>query len=580
MNEKSQKSLKTYYRLVQVAKKYWKSFAIGIVATIALSLTDAGFTYLIEPIVNKGFIKRDHEFIHGLPIIIILIFLFRGLSNFGSGYFITRVARSVVRDFRNFLFSQLMRLPASFYDRSASGKLLSTVIYNVAQVAQASSNALVTILRDLSLIIGLLVVMFVMDWRLSSFFLVMIPLIAWGLKICNRRLRKLSTRVQDAIGSVSHIINEGVQGYKVVRLFGGQAYECNKFNRLTERTRNQELKVEVTNGLGSSIVQMLVAIPLGLALYVATLPSFGVSAGSFASIVSAMIMLSRPVRRITALNTVIQKGLAGATSIFQLLDELPEKDTGTVTVSRAKGNIRYQQVSFHYRSNQAMVLKGIDFTVNSGETVAIVGSSGSGKTTLISLLPRFYELTEGNILLDNIDIREYKLENLRNQFSLVSQHTVLFDDTVARNIAYAEEGKIDNERVIHAAKMANAYDFIQKLPQGFESVIGEKGLLLSGGQQQRIAIARALYKQAPILILDEATSSLDTHSERLIQNALANLMRQCTTLVIAHRLSTIENADRILVMADGEIVDSGKHEELLSRGGVYKELYQMQFNEK
>lgn len=576
----SQKTLKTYYRLIRVTKKYWKSFVIGIVATVLLSLTDAGFTYLIEPIVNKGFIKRDHQFIHGLPIIIILIFLLRGFSNFCSGYFITRVARSVVRDFRSLLFKQLMRLPASFYDQNASGKLLSTVVYNVEQVAQASSTALITILRDSSLIIGLLAVMFAMDWRLSLFFVVMMPFIAFGLKICNRRLRRLSVGLQHAMGLISHRINESLQGYKIVRLFGGQAYECEKLDQLTQKTRNQELKVEVTNGIASSVVQMLVALPLATVLYVATLPSLGVSAGSFAAIVSAIIMLSRPVRRITGLNTVIQKGLAGATSIFDLFDELPEKDSGRVIVPRVSGNIRYQQVSFQYHSSQAKVLKKIDFTVNGGETVAIVGISGSGKSTLVNLLPRFYELTQGSILLDNIDIREYQLESLRHQFSLVSQHTVLFDDTIARNIAYAERGKIDNERVIHAAKMANAYNFIEKLPQGFESVIGEKGLLLSGGQQQRIAIARALYKRAPILILDEATSSLDTQSERLIQNALANLMRQCTTLVIAHRLSTIEKADRILVMADGEIVDSGKHEELLSRGGIYQELYQMQFNDK
>ncbi len=574
MSKKSRKSLATYGRLLSVARKYSLSFLIGILATVVLSLTDAGFAYLVEPIVNKGFIHRNHHFIHGLPFFILFIFLVRAFASFSSTYFIASVARSVVRDLRVSLFRQLMCLPARFYDKNSSGKLLSTVIYNVEQVAQASSNALITVLRETSLIVGLLGVMFALDWRLSSLFLLMTPLIALGLKICNRRLRKLSTHVQSSVGKLSHIINEGLEAYKVIRLFGGQRYECQRFEERVKKTRQQELKVEVTNGIGSSVIQLMVSIPLAVVLFIATLPKLAVSAGSFAAIVSAMIMLIRPVRRITVLNSVIQKGLAGAESIFDLLDEERENDTGKVSMSRVRGKICYDSVTFAYRSSRP-ALKNVNLSIERGEVVALVGGSGSGKTTLVSLLPRFYDINQGRILIDDVDIRNFHLKDLRAQFSLVSQHTVLFSDTVSHNIAYADD--IDQERLISATKSANAYEFIQELPEGFDTMIGERGLLLSGGQRQRIAIARALYKQAPILILDEATSSLDTQSERLIQAALANLMRQCTTLVIAHRLSTIENADRIVVVDNGEIVDMGTHHELLSRAGIYQKLYQMQF---
>ncbi len=570
----------TYRRLLAVARKYWVSFAIGVLATVVLSLTDAGFAYLVEPIVNKGFIHRTHAFIHGLPILIVLIFLVRAVAGFSSSYFIASVARSVVRDFRVLLFNKLMQLPAKFYDKNPSGKLLSTVIYNVEQVAQASSNALITVLRETSLVLGLLAVMFVLDWRLASLFLFMAPLISIGFKVCNRRLRRLSNHVQSSVAQVSHVVNETLTGYKMIRLFGGQTYEQRKFNEITRDTRHQELKVEVTNGIGSSIIQLLVSVPLAMVLFVATLPKLSVSAGSFAAIVSAMIMLIRPVRRITTLNTVIQRGLAGAASIFDLLDEPEEKDAGNIAVSRIKGDIVYRNVSFQYDSANYRALSDINFSIDSGQTVAIIGASGSGKSTLVSLLPRFYELFQGDILIDGVSINQYRLRDLRSQFSLVSQHTVLFNDTVAHNIAYAEQGQPDRERVIQAAKLANADEFIENLPQGFDTVIGERGLLLSGGQQQRIAIARALYKQAPIVILDEATSALDTQSERLIQSALANLMHECTTLVIAHRLSTIENADRIIVIDQGRLVESGQHQELLARGGIYRELYQLQFHEK
>ncbi len=579
MTKKTTNGAETYRRLLAVTKKYWLAFVIGIVATVLLSFSDAGFAWLIKPIVNKGFINRDAFFIRWLPILIIFIFVIRSIAGFCSSYFVARVARNVVMDFRRQLFRHLMKLPAKFYDTHPSGKLLSTILYNVEQVAQASSDVLVTILREVSLAVGLVAVMFFVNWRLSLIFIVVTPIIAWGIKLCSGRLRKLSSRVQNSVAEVSHLANEGISAYRVIRLFDGQAYEAKKFDRATRENRHQELKVQVTNGIGTAIIQLLISIPLAVILYVSTSPALGVTAGSFAAIISAMIMLVRPMRRITNLNNFVQKGIAGAESIFALLDEKVEKDSGTVPIEKVEGNITYNDVSFSYVNGNRPSLKGINLTIKAGETVAIVGRSGAGKSTLISLLPRFYDLESGVIRIDGVDTKDYILKDLRNQFALVSQHTVLFNDTVANNIAYAQTKEVEQEQLVAAAKMANALDFILQLPNGFDTVVGEDGLLLSGGQRQRIAIARALYKQAPILILDEATSSLDTRSERQIQAALTNLMNQCTTLVIAHRLSTIENADKIIVMDQGEVVEVGEHESLLAKNGIYAELYRMQFND-
>jgi len=576
--QQTNKGAATYRRLLGISKKYWPAFLIGIISTVLLSFSDAAFAWLIKPIVNEGFINRNVIFIRYLPIAIVILFVVRSIAGFCSSYFISRVARSVVMDFRKTLFRHLLKLPTSYYDVQPSGKLLSTLIYNVEQVAQASSDVLITCLRETSLVIGLVFVMFTVNWRLSLIFLLITPVIIWGIKICSTRLRYLSSRVQTSVAEVSHIMNEGIEANKVIRLYGGYDYEIKKFDRAVKENRHQELKIEVTNSMGTAIIQLLISIPLAIILYVATAPSLGVSAGSFATIISAMIMLVRPMRRVTSLNNFIQKGIAGAESIFELLDEKAEEDHGTLTLPRVQGKMTFNQVSFSYRSAVRPALKNISFEVKPGQTVAIVGHSGGGKSTLISLLPRFYEIESGEITIDDIDIRKFRLHDLRQQFALVSQHTVLFNDSIAHNIAYVSGEQVDYDRLLLAAKSANAYEFIEKLPRGFDTVVGEDGLLFSGGQRQRIAIARALYKQAPILILDEATSALDTHAERQIQTALDELMSRCTTLVIAHRLSTIENADWILVMEQGSIVEKGKHTELLAQNGVYAELYRMQFN--
>lgn len=458
--------------------------------------------------------------------------------------------------------------------------MLSTVLYNVEQVAQASSDSLLTIMRESSLAVSLIVVMFTASWQLTLLFFLVTPLIAWVVKWSSKRMRALSKRVQNSVGLVTHVASEGIEGYQVIRLYGGQQYENEKFNAATKTNLQQELKVTVTNSVGTAFVQLLFAIPIAGTLILATMPSLAITPGSFAAIVTSMITLLRPIRRMSMVNSEIQKGVAGAESIFVIADEAVETDDGKKTLARAKGDIGFNQVSFAYQNTDKMILNHINLNVRSGETVAIVGRSGGGKSTLVSLLPRFHDVTSGSITIDGSDIRLYTLHDLRKQFAYVSQHTILFNDTVAKNIAYGFSRAIPQAEIIEAAIAANALDFIENLPQGFDTLIGENGVILSGGQRQRLAIARALLKNAPILILDEATASLDTHSEKAIQQALDAVMKNRTTIVIAHRLSTIEKADRIVVLENGEIIEEGSHTALLQQNGAYATLYRVQFAEQ
>lgn len=580
MSKEKSKSLDTYRRLLQATKKYWVCFLLGVVATAAMSLVDAGFAWLIKPIIDKGFINRDPHFIRFLPLMVIIIFIFRGLFVYLSNYCVTRVSRHVVMDFRRRLFDHLLKLPTSFYDKSSSGQLISTMIYNVEQVAQASSTALLTILQEATLAIGLIAVIVSVSWELFVLFLVIVPVIVWILKRNGSRLKRISASVQKSVGEVTRVAAEGINAQQVVRLYGGQDYERGKFYRATQANQERELKIAVVNSMGTSVVQLLLSVLIAVVLIFATMPSLHITAGAFGTVISSVIMLLRPMRRLTTVHSLIQKGVAGAESIFTVLDENPEKDKGTVAVDRVRGEVIFSHVNFGYQTGKETVLHDINFTVHPGKVVAIVGRSGAGKSTLINLLPRFYELHSGSITIDGVDIRDYQLENLRRQFALVSQHSVLFNDTIAHNIAYGQQdGQVSREQIEEAARAAFAWEFIQEFPQGLDAVIGENGVLLSGGQRQRLAIARALLKNAPILILDEATSSLDTHSERQIQAALENLMQRCTTFVIAHRLSTIEHADWILVMDQGRIIEQGTHAVLLSQKSAYAALHRLQFKE-
>jgi subfamily B ATP-binding cassette protein MsbA len=569
----------TYRRLFQSIKPYWKLFLLGIVATIIGALVDASLAWMIKPVINRGFIDRDMAFIHLLPLGVVALFVVRGLTNLSSNYHISKVGRFVVRDFRQNIFNHLLKLPAKFFDEHSSGQLLSLITYNTEQVAEAATYAFITLIQEGCLFFGLLGVMFIISWQLSLLFLIMAPLIALAVKYSSLRLRKLSLNVQESMGSVAHVAEETIEGYRVVRTFGGEQYERDKFTQVINSNQRRELKMVVTDTLGSSVVQLLAAIPIALTLYLATAPGSQISAGSFAAMVAAMLSLLRPLRRLSRINTMIQKGVAGASSVFELLDQEPETDTGRLPLSRARGQIEFKDIHFRYAQSDKDVLSKINLKVQPGETVALVGRSGAGKSTIVSLLPRFYEAHSGSILIDGMDHREYRLADLRRQFALVSQRVSLFNDTIAANICYGAGRVVDEVELRHIAKVAHALEFIEQLPQGFNSIIGEDGVLLSGGQRQRIAIARALLKDAPILILDEATSALDTESERHIQAALQALMRQRTTLVIAHRLSTIEAADRICVFDHGQIVESGTHEQLLALNGQYANLYRLQFQD-
>jgi subfamily B ATP-binding cassette protein MsbA len=574
-----QNSIKTsllYKRLLAYVKPFRLVLFLGVLANILYSGIDAGFTYMMRPFLDKSFIQMDLAFIKNIPLMVLVGITTRGLVSSLGSYCMTWVARSVVKILRQDVFAHIVHLPAQYYDEATSGQMLSKILFDVEQVAQVSADALTDFIQNLCLVIGLLTVMMVICWQLSLLFLITVPFVGLIVSLTNKRVRRISHKVQQSMGEVTEIASEAIEGYKVVRVFGGEDYETKKFNEATECSRRNDMKVAVSKAMNVSGVQCVIALGIALIIYVAIQLStvMVVSAGSFLAIIAAMLQLIKPMKTLTTLNATIQRGLAGAESVFHLLDLPRERNEGVVLKERARGAIAFHNVSFGYRANQR-VLHELNVGVKAGQLVALVGHSGSGKTTLASLLPRFYEVSEGSITLDGLDLRHINKDSLRQQMALVSQQVTLFNDTLANNIAY---GCFDAsfEQVTRAAKMAYADDFIRQLPNGYETLVGENGVLLSGGQRQRIAIARALLKDAPILILDEATSALDSESEQYIQAALEQVMHNRTTLVIAHRLSTIKRADVIWVLHQGRIVEQGKHQELLDLDGHYAQLYKAQ----
>lgn len=572
-----------FRRLSRYLRPHWRPLLVALLAMAVAAATETGFAALMQPLLDSSFVERDMAMVQRVPLILIGIFLLRGLATFLSGYWMAWVTRQVIMQLRQQMFDQLLRLPVSYYDNTPTGQLVSKLIYDVEQVAGASSEVITTLVRDSLTVIGLLGWMFWIDWQLALLLLIGTPLVAQTIALLNRFFRRYSRRLQESMGDVTEIAEETIAGQRVVKVFGGERYERDRFAAINQRNQKSYMKLQAVSAASVPLVQMVSVSAAAGVIYIGSQAAVNgeMSIGTFVSFITAMMMMLSPTKRLTRINATLQRGLTAAESVFRFIDLPPEPDHGHIRLSPltpVAGTVTFDAVDFCYPNvPERSILRSISLTIQAGETVALVGRSGGGKSTLASLLPRFYETTAGRILIDGIDIRDVALADLRSQIAIVTQHVTLFNDTIGRNIAY---GRLEQAPIAHirtAAAAAHALEFIDRLPAGLNTLVGENGLMLSGGQRQRIAIARAILKDAPILILDEATSALDTVSERYIQAALEPLMAGRTTLVIAHRLSTIERADRIVVLDQGQIVEQGSHRELLAEGGIYAELYRIQF---
>ncbi|MGS0626373.1 MULTISPECIES: lipid A ABC transporter ATP-binding protein/permease MsbA [Photorhabdus] len=581
MNDKDLSTWQTFRRLWPIISP----FRIGlIVAAVALIVNAAGDTLmlsLLQPLLDEGFGKASSDVLKWMPLIVIALMVMRGLSGFVSSYCISWVSGKVVMQMRRRLFSHMMGMPVSFFDQQSTGTLLSRITYDSEQVASSSSSALITVVREGASIIGLFILMFYYSWQLSLILIVIAPMVSWVIRVVSKRFRDISKNMQNSMGQVTASAEQMLKGHKEVLIFGGQKVETERFNKVSNHMRQQGMKMVSASSISDPIIQLIASFALAFVLYAASFPEImdTLTAGKITVVFSSMIALMRPLKSLTNVNAQFQRGMAACQTLFTILDMEQEKDDGKLELKKADGNIEFRNVTFCYPTKEQPALQDISIRIPAGKIVALVGRSGSGKSTIANLLTRFYDVNEGSILLDSHDLREYTLSSLRNQVALVSQNVHLFNDTVANNIAYARENQYSREEIERAAEMAYAMDFIRKLDDGLDTMIGENGVLLSGGQRQRIAIARALLRDSPVLILDEATSALDTESERAIQAALDELQKNRTSLVIAHRLSTIEKADEILVIEDGYIVERGNHLSLLEQNGVYSQLHRMQFGQ-
>jgi len=591
--EEGKSDLKIYQRLLSYVTPYWAAFLISILGFLIYSLSNVSFVQLISYIVDSldsSSVETESEFTRYLgdllgqpgelnrtliPIAIVLIASTRGIGTFIGNYFISYVSNNLVHNLRCELFDRLLTLPSAFYDRHAMGHLVAKVTFHVTQVTGAATDAVRVIIREGFTVIGYMGFLMYLNWKLTLIFFAVAPVIALLVSFAGKRFRRISERIQNSMGDVTHVASEAIQGYREVRTFGGSEYEAERFGKVSQYNRRQSMKMVVTSAVSTPIIQIMVSFALAALVWLVLDPVFlaNMTSGDVVAFITTGGLLAKPIRQLSEVNATVQKGLAAAEDIFDLFDEELEKDEGDLEIDRVAGKVEFRNVQFCYGNSENKVLKGISFTVNPGETVALVGRSGSGKSTLVSLISRFYSPDHGEILIDGHPIETFALTNLRKHIAIVSQQVTLFNDTVLRNIGYGVLQSSSRDDIQQAAEKAYAWQFIGKLESGLDTIVGDDGVLLSGGQRQRLAIARAFLKDAPILILDEATSALDTESERYIQKALEAVVKGRTTFIIAHRLSTIEKADRIFVIDEGEIVEEGTHKELLARRGFYWELH-------